>query len=125
MRRTTLLLTLGLALGACQSATMPPVGYCTAPPSISVIATVTDSLTGAAVADSATGAIQDGVYLDSLSLVPLTSELEAGNRVGTFTVTINRPRYHAWARSGVRVSLKGPCGNVIPVRIAARLQPVP
>jgi hypothetical protein len=49
----------------------------------------------------------------------------AGDRVGTFTITIDRPRYQTWVRSDVQVSLKGPCGNVIPVRIAARLQRAP
>jgi len=80
MRRTTLLLTFCLALGGCQS-TMAPIAFCTAPPSVSVVATVTDSVTGVPVADSATGAIQGGAYLDSLHFVPFTSELEAGNRV--------------------------------------------
>jgi hypothetical protein len=125
MRRSTLFLTLGLALGACRSATMPPIGFCTAPASVSVIATVTDSVTGAAVADSASGAIQDGTYRDSLRLVPSTAELVAGTQIGTFTITINRPRYQTWVRSGVRVSQRGPCGNVIPIRIDARLQPAP
>jgi len=125
MHRTTLLLTFCLALAACRSATMAPIGYCTAPASVSVIATVTDSVTGAAVGDSATGAIQDGTYRDSLRFEPSTSELVAGTRVGTFTITINRPRYQTWIRTGVRVSQRGPCGNVIPLRIAAHLQSVP
>jgi hypothetical protein len=125
MRRTALLLTFSLSLGACRFATMPPLGICAAPRSISVVVDVTDSITGAAVADSAIGAIQDGAYRDSLTLVPQSSELAAGNRVGTFTITINRPRYQPWVRSGVRVSQTGPCGNVIPARIAAHLQAAP
>jgi hypothetical protein len=124
MRRTTLLLTSALTLGACRSTTMP-IAYCTAPASVSVVVTATDSITGVPVADSATGVVQDGAYRDSLRFEPSSDELAAGNRVGTFAITIDRPRYQPWVRNGVRVSQVGPCGNVIPVRVAARLQPLP
>ncbi|MEP7066940.1 MAG: hypothetical protein ABI889_12965, partial [Gemmatimonadota bacterium] len=51
--------------------------------------------------------------------------LEGGAQLGTFTVTVERAGYLTWSALNVLVSDKGPCGNVLPVQLSARLQPAP
>jgi hypothetical protein len=53
------------------------------------------------------------------------SVLEGGTQLGTYDVTVDHPGYHEWIRTNVQVTRKGPCGNVIPVRLTALLQPTP
>ena len=49
--------------------------------------------------------------------------IRGGDQTGTFTVTIDRPGYLTWSASNVHVTEQGPCGNVIPVDLSAKLQP--
>ena len=108
-------------MSACGS-DVPTVGFCAAAVSLSVVVSVRDSVTGRAAATGAIGTlVGEGVddtliNADSLTLV-------GGNQTGTFTVTINRPGYQTWTAGDVRVTQKGPCGNVIPVQLHALLQP--
>ncbi len=113
-----------VALTACDSGA--PNSACTAPRSIAIELTVTDSTTGAGIADSAFGQIVAGAYTDSLHHVaPSATLLIAGESLGTYAVSVGRAGYAAWSRSGIAVTRRGLCGNVLPVALAAPLQPLP
>lgn len=114
---------LGIAGSACSSSSAP-TGRCTAAQSIAVEVTVRDSLSGAALADSAFGTAATPTYHDSLRHVS-DSVLLGGNQLGNYTVTVHRPAYADWVKSGVRVTRTGECGNVMPVDLEARLVRAP
>lgn len=115
---------LSAGLAACDSA--GPNVACAAPRSIAIELSVTDSTTGLGIADSAFGLITDGAYSDSLHHVfPSPTVLIAGESLGTYAVTVGRPGYAAWSRTGIAVTQRGVCGNVVPVALAAPLQPLP
>lgn len=102
------------------------VGYCASVAPIAIEVDVTDSITGLARADSATGFIQSGTRVDSLIRdMSSATLLFGGSRLGTYDVTVSRPGYATWSRSTVAVTKEGQCGNVLPVRLTARLQPGP
>lgn len=109
-----------IAAAACQGGTSAPVGFCTAPASIAIELNVLDSATGAGIADSASGTVATTNYQDSLIRVSDT-EMLGGNQLGSYTVAVQRPGYAGWSKTGVSVSRSGPCGNVIPVTLSARL----
>jgi hypothetical protein len=115
------LLALGWIVSGCGSDNTL-IASCLAPKPLSVVVTVRDSTTGRAAADGTIGTLVGAgvhdtlVQADSLTLV-------GGDQSGTFTVTIDRPGYLTWIMSNVRVTERGPCGNVIPVELNARLQP--
>ena len=125
MRSILVLLTLGFLLGCSRNPTASFAGRCLAPVSIAVIVAVDDSVSGASVVDSARGVAQAGAYVDSLHLSSPPPVLLGGDRLGTYEVTVTRPGYRQWTRSGVLVSQQGPCGNVIPVQLTALLQRAP
>jgi hypothetical protein len=111
-------------LSGCDS--QGPNTACAAPRSIAIQLTVTDSTTGAGIADSAYGLIVSGTYSDSLHhVVPSPTLLIAGDSLGTYSVTVQRPGYADWTRQGVSVSQVGLCGNVLPVALDVPLQPLP
>jgi hypothetical protein len=116
---------LATALLACDNP--GPGGFCTAPRSIAVQLDVSDSLTGVGLADSAAGTAVSGGYQDSLHHFgsPPATTLWGGDRIGIYTVTVQRPAYRDWVKANVRVSQVGECGNVIPVDLVARLVHVP
>jgi hypothetical protein len=119
-----LLFPLTLLASACGSQQAAPTGFCTAPAPIAIEATVTDSVSGRPLADSALGLVQAGSYVDSLHHVSTSPALLfGGQRLGTYQVTISRTGYSPWQRSGISVTQTGPCGNVLPVQLNARLQP--
>jgi hypothetical protein len=109
----------GLASG-CGSST--PVGFCAAARSLSVIVTVRDSISGQAAADGAIGTLVGGSVDDTLFQTDSLT-LAGGDATGTFTVHVDRPGYLTWSASDVHVTQQGPCGNVIPVQLSAKLQP--
>ncbi|MEO8140656.1 MAG: hypothetical protein ABI742_13465 [Gemmatimonadota bacterium] len=103
-----------------------PVAYCTSVAPIAIEVDVTDSITGLARADSATGFIQTGVRVDSLIRESNSATLLfGGTTLGTYDVTIARPGYATWTRAAVAVTQVGQCGNVLPVRLTALLQTGP
>jgi len=115
---------LGLLVGC--STGDPFAGECAAPRSIAIALTVTDSVSGDSIADSASGSVTAGAYADSLHHVEgFPALLVAGDRLGTYAISLTRPGYAAWGSSGVAVTHVGVCGNVEPVELAARLQPAP
>ena len=84
--------------------------------------TVRDSVSGKAAADNSIGTLVGAGVDDTLFHVDSLT-LEGGTQLGTFTVTIDRPGYLTWIAANVMVTQKGPCGNVLPVQLTARLQP--
>jgi len=103
-----------------------PNAACTATRPIAIEVAVTDSISGLGRADSATGFVQSGSYTDSLvSILGSATLLAGGDRLGTYTISISRPGYASWSRSGIHVTQRSICGVVLPVRLDARLQPGP
>jgi hypothetical protein len=120
---TTLVLIAGTS---CRASTSVPIEYCTAPRSIAVELDVRDSVSGAAIADSAAGAVATSSYQDSLHhITGSASLLWGGDQLGTYTVTVRHPAYADWSKANVVVSQRGPCGNVIPVQLTALLVRAP
>lgn len=101
--------------------TTGPIEYCTAVAPVALRITVQDSVTGRTLADSASGTFRVDattgplVRADSLDLI-------GGNRVGTYSVTVQRPGYHTWTMLGVRATQTNACGGVEPVKLTAELQ---
>ena len=123
-RRSRLVCLAALAgiASSCGSDEVGPIAECTAPVSLSVVVTVRDSTSGAAAADGALGTLVGPSVNDTL-LRADSLTLVGGDQLGTFTVTIDRPGYLTWIASNERVTRKGPCGNVIPAQLEAKLQP--
>ncbi len=118
--RRMLLLFAGIAAG-CDS----PVTFVAVPvPAVRVL--VNDSASGAPAASGAQLLVRDGAYVDSTAFPPGHPELDAtpligaDNRPGTYQVTVRKPGYWDWSRSGVKVT-EGRC-NVNTVKLTARLQ---
>jgi hypothetical protein len=121
-RRTSLICIAALAGLASGCGSSTPVGFCAAPRSFSVIVTVRDSISGQGAADGAIGTLVGGSVDDTLFQVDSLT-LEGGDATGTFSVHIDHPGYLTWSASDVHVTQRGPCGNVIPVQLSAKLQP--
>ena len=107
---------------SCGSDGTPPTAFCTSVASLSVVVTVRDSISGQAAADGAIGTLIGASVDDTLHQTDSLT-LSGGDQTGTFTVHIDRPGYLTWTASDVRVTQVGPCGNVIPAQLSARLQP--
>lgn len=113
--------------GACRAADHTgPVCGPTLGEAVAVV--VRDARTGAPLATDARGAVQEGVYVDSLRLEPLQQPTQwtlvgGGDRAGTYTVAVERQGYGPWQRSGVIVG-RGKCG-VETVTLTADLEPSP
>ncbi len=126
-RCTALLLALPLGTAGFACATSEsPIAFCTSVAPVAITVDVSDSLSGQPLADSASGVVQAGAYVDSLHhAAPSTTLLFGGVRLGTYDVTVDRPGYNHWVRSTVPVTQTGICGNVLPVHLVALLQPAP
>jgi hypothetical protein len=87
---------------------------------------VKDSLTGAAIASGASLVVRDGAFKDSVSHPGGRPELNAfplvtaGERAGTYQISVSKPGYLPWSRSNVRVTANE-C-HVNPVSVTALLQ---
>jgi len=110
-----------LAGAACSNSSTSPRGFCLAPASVAIELGVRDSVSGAPLADSASGMVVTVSYEDSLHHTGGDSVLFGGNQTGVYTVTVHHPSYADWVKSGVVVYRTGPCGNVIPVQLDALL----
>ena len=100
-----------------------PGGYaCTTQFVYGIRATAKNAQTGADITSGSYIKITEGSYTDS---VPSQGSLllTAGERAGTYTVTIGRAGYSAFTASNVKVD-KDQC-HVIPVVLEALLQPAP
>lgn len=91
---------------------------------VAVHITAVDSLSGANATPGSTMVIRDGAYSDSVVAPELAPAMGLGvERTGTFDVTVRKPGYRTWTKTGVRVD-GGEC-NVKTVSLLARLQPSP
>ena len=90
---------------------------------------VQDSSTGAPAASGAQLIAQDGAWADTVGFPPTRPDLDAlplvgaGERAGTFTVTVRKAGFRDWQRSGIVVTADE-C-HVHTVELTARLQPAP
>lgn len=90
---------------------------------------VQDSSTGSAAASGAQLIAQDGAWADTVGFPPNRPDLDvqplvsAGERPGTYTVTVRKGGFRDWQRTGVVVTADE-C-HVHPVELTARLQPAP
>jgi hypothetical protein len=116
-----------LALAACGSVIDSPA--CTADYRYGLTVTVVDSINGAAPA-SALLLARSGFYSDSVGPYPPQQMLPgappelrlsaAGERAGTYAVTVRSQGYRDWVLTGVRVTADQ-C-HVHPVALTARMQ---
>ena len=119
MVRIPLFAALGLALltGACKS----PLMACNLNLVYGLVIVVTDSSSGAPLGGVETIVeVRDGAYVDTLPPFGPNEYSGAGERPGTYSVTVQRSGYRVWRRDGIRVR-EDEC-HVIPVRVNARLQ---
>ena len=123
MTRTFLSLALSSVAFLIVAAYNSDFGYCTAALSPAVLITPLDSGTRANVAVGARGVAITGTFVDSLRLVD--SALWGGGRKGTYQVLVERPGYHQWFRTGIRVTETTECGMPVSVPVTALLQPAP
>ena len=88
---------------------------------------VQDSATGASIASGSTLLARDGAFRDALSFPGGRADLDplplhtAGERPGTYQITVTKPGYVSWTRNNVSVTA-GVC-HVNRTDITARLQP--
>lgn len=88
-----------------------PTGDCTTEFRYGLSVFVKDSITGAPAASGATlVTVDQNGHVDSISFSPGRPDLDsmalpgAGEHPGTFVVTVRKPGYRDWVRSGVRVT---------------------
>lgn len=126
--RRALLPLAALAVGACDVLDSPDV-ICTANFVFGLVVTVQDSASGAPSASGAQLIAQEGAYADTAGFPPNRPDLDtlplvgAGERPGTYTVTVRKSGFHDWVRSGLVVTADE-C-HVHPVQLTARLQEAP
>jgi hypothetical protein len=101
-----------------------PIAFCTATTPIAIKVDVRDSVSGRALADSASGTLRAGATTDTLVRQDSLT-LAGGRQVGTYDISIQRPGYRGWTRLGVAATQTGVCGGVLPVDVSARLQSLP
>lgn len=96
------------------------------PTPAAVVITVRDSTTLAVVTDRASGTIHGTAPSDTLlyAIGVGTGQLIGYGGPGTYVVTVNRPGYAPWSRSGIMVSA-GRCGAPNAVEMYALLAPEP
>lgn len=117
-----------LAFGACDALDSRPV-YCTENFVWGLQVSVQDSATGAPSASGAQLIARDGVYADTSSFPPNRPDLDdqplvgAGEREGTYMVTVRKAGFLDWERTNVVVTADE-C-HVRPVALTARLERVP
>ena len=107
-----------LLAGACQ---LPMNGgtVCTAQFVYGISATVSDAATGADITPGSSLIVREGGYVDSVAAGPGSFLAAAGERSGTYDVSIRRPGYSSFSQTGVVVT-KNEC-HVNPVGLKARL----
>jgi len=128
MVRWPVILLVGLGVGACGVFTSPNNGVmCTMEFRYGLAVYVKDSVTAAPAASGATLIARDGVWADTVSFAAGNASLDglglntAGERAGTYTLTVRKAGYHDWVKSGVVVTADE-C-HVHPVAVTALLVP--
>lgn len=88
---------------------------------------VKDSVTNAGIASGASLVVSEGIFKDSFAWPAGRQDLNdfplaaAGERAGTYQVTVSKPGYATWVQSNVRVT-RNVC-HVNTVTLTALLQP--
>ena len=114
---------LALLAGCYEGDTTGPI-VCTDQFVYGLTVTVRDQSTGAGRADNATLTLREGTYEEVVTEAwDGTTMVGAGERPGTYTVTVEHPGYATWTRSGVVITADE-C-HVIPVSLTAELVPIP
>ena len=98
--RRILLATL-LTVGACG--TTEPI-FCTEEARAGINVTITDALSGNALATGSTLTIREGDYVESSTEAFGNTMAGAWERAGTYEVSIAREGYHTWMQSGLVVN---------------------
>ena len=97
---------------------------CTAQFVFGLTVTVRDQSTTLPKAEDATLTLREGAYVEVvMDSWDGTTLVGAGERPGTYAVTVEHPGYEVWTRAGVEIT-EDEC-HVIPVSITADLIPVP
>lgn len=114
-----------VAMSAAASCTQPAESIvCTDLFAYGLTVSVTDSSTQSAMSSGVSVVARDGSYVDSAAPFPGASTFAlAGERAGTYSVTVRKVGYKDWVKSGIQVT-KDVC-HVQPVGVTARLQPLP
>jgi len=119
-------LCVNLLLAGC--ADQGPV-MCTTAAILGIVVEISNANSGLHVAFGATGAVRDGVYVDSLVMYEggpspgsLHSLAAAYERPGVYEVSVSQPGYEDWMRSDVTVR-DGAC-HVRGQRLHAEMSPV-
>ena len=117
-------LLLVLTTASCSSITSPR--GCSTDYVYAVNVQVKDSVSNAMSASGAQMIARDGIYVDSVSAAANRPEVDAlplhaaGEREGTYTVTVRKSGFRDWTRANVQVT-KGEC-HVNAVNLTALLQ---
>ncbi len=126
LRRFSHLYPLSIAAILATACTMPNDVVCTAEFRYGLNITVVDSITVSPPA-SATLLVRSGTFADSVGpqapfqfAPPVLILSTAGERAGTYDVTIKSPGYRDWIRSGIEVTAD--VCHVHPVALTAKLQ---
>lgn len=78
---------------------------------------------GGPAAQGATGIAIDGAYSETLMVLEPETMVGAGERAGTYDITVTKPGYVTWSADDVTVT-ENEC-HVNPVTLQANLIPVP
>jgi hypothetical protein len=119
---------LGMGVAACKSVTAGG-SACTGEVVPGIAVAVRDSVSGASIAQGASGTITSGSYTEAMR--PLQNDNDgiplwiggADERAGTYSLRITRPGYQTWTQSNVKVQ-EGPC-HVFTTQLNARLVAAP
>ena len=127
MKRAVISAALGSTLVTSGCRLLDKERVCTLELRSGVSVSVRDSTTGAFAASGAKLVVRDGAYADSVSLPATPGATDAmslggaGERPGVYSLTVTKPGYRDWVKTGVRVT-KGDC-HVNTVALTALLQP--
>ena len=120
--RASVFLTVLVAAG-CSGSTSP---LCTAEFRFGLSVYVNDSVTNAPIASGASLVARDGSFADSVTFPSSRPDLDAlplvsaGEREGTYQISVLKPGYLSWSRSNLLIT-RNEC-HVNPVRLTALLR---
>jgi pectin methylesterase-like acyl-CoA thioesterase len=123
--RRTVAIVIGLVgLSACSgTVSAPPNVVCTMIYVYGLNIQVQNAATGAPVTDSATVKVTDGSYVETYNVLRSDGTIgAAGERAGTYSVSIRKNGFAPYDTAGVRVT-RDVC-HVTPVHVTAKLQQV-
>lgn len=112
-------------VGGCGAAACNTQPTCVEEAVFPIAVTVTDSVTGASLAEVTRGVAAGREATDSLKLIQGPAPLLVGGvGKGPFEVRLAAPGYQDWSRGGIEVSFQGDrCPVPVTQHVEARLQP--